>query len=248
MSNLDHSAPARPPVIPDELWNQLQQVGKRMRYRAGETIYFQDGASEGAFCIERGRVKVSQILSDGTEAILSQFTDHCMFGEASALGGDVGNPMAVAQTDVSALLIPTQEIRELLKTNPDFAWYLVNSLVHKLTASTIQLGAIAGKRVMPRLASTLPILDYYGVPQDEGHGWYHITHAELAGLIDTTRSNVTALLRRLAQQNLIEQRRNRVRILDPAGLRELAQAGEEAPAESLRKAIRQKADGDGPEE
>jgi CRP/FNR family transcriptional regulator len=234
VSKIEHNAPAGPPAIPDELWEQLVQVGKRVRYRPGETIYFQDDANDGIFCVEHGRVKVSQVLSDGTEAFLNQFTDRCMFGEATALGGSIGNPTAVAQTEVTALLLPTQKIRELMNTNSDFAWFMANSLVHKLTASTIQLGAIAGKRVMSRLASALLILDYYGVLQDETHTWYLITHAELASLIDTTRSNATALLRRLAQQNLIEQRRNRVRILDPEGLKELSQTEEDVPAESQR--------------
>jgi CRP-like cAMP-binding protein len=108
-----------------------------------------------------------------------------MFGEAAALGGDAGNPMAVAQTEVSAILIPTEKVRELLTTSPSFASFMANSLVHKLTASTIQLGAIAGKRVMSRLASALLMLDFYGVPRDETGVWYLVTHAELAGLIDT---------------------------------------------------------------
>lgn len=222
MSKMKHFSPATPPVIPDELWMQLAQVGKPVRYQPGETIYFQNDTSEGIFCIERGRVKVYQILADGTEVILAQFTDHCMFGEATALGGNVGNPTAVAQTPVTALLIPTRKVYELLKTNPEFAWFMAISLVHKLTVSTIQMGAIAGKRVLSRLSSTLLILDYYGIPRDETQTWYLITHAELASIIDTTRSNVTVLLNRLAQQNLIEQRRNRLRILDPDGLKKLS--------------------------
>lgn len=213
------STPA-PPMMSEKLWQYLSHFGRLLHFQSGQTIYCQNNASEGIFCIESGRVKVSQILDDGTEAIFAQFSKYCMFGEASALGGNIGNPMAVALTPVTVLLIPTYRIQELL-TNPEFAWFLSNTLVHKLSAINRQLSAIAGQRVLCRLSSTLLLLDYYGIPRDETQTWFLVTHAELASLIGTTRSNVTVLLNRLSQQNLVEQKRNRLRILDPGELNKL---------------------------
>ena len=226
MADLVLKPEAMPPRIPDDLWNKLAGIGTAVHYSSGQTIYSQDTVNNGILCIIKGRVKLFQILDDGTEAMLSFYSDHCLFGEATALGEDVGNPQAVAVTEVFAILITTPKVHDLIVNCPEFAQFMIKNLVHKLKASTIQLSYITGKRVFARLCNALLMLDYYGIPKSGSESWYDITHQQLSSLIDTTRSNVTAMVSRLCQENLIEHKRNRLRIINPSGLREIAKSPE----------------------
>jgi CRP/FNR family transcriptional regulator len=185
-------------------------------------LYWQNSPSPGIYCVESGSVRVFQILDNGMESILNNVVGRTMVGEVSALNGEITSPAAIALTDVRAYLLPTETVRELIAANPGFAQFVVDSLVHKLRILTDQFGAVSGKKVLCRLATILCMLDSYGVPCTQDR-WFTITHAELAGLISTTRPNVTALLNRLADQGLIELRRNMVRILDKDGLAQLGE-------------------------
>lgn len=213
------------PRFSDRLWQVVTQVGTPVHFRRGEMLYWQNSASPGLFCIESGQVRVFQILDNGMESILNNVVEWTIMGEVSSFNGEVSSPAAIALTDVSAYLIPTEKARGLITADPEFAMFIVNSLIHKLRILTDQFGLVSGKKVLCRLAAVLGILDSYGVPCDQEQ-WFTITHAELAGLISTTRPNATALLNQLADKGLIELRRNMVRILDRSKLSDLAEYDE----------------------
>lgn len=207
------------PRVSPELWERILACSSQVFFPAGSVIYLQDSATDGFFFIDRGTVRVYQVLEDGTDVTIEFFSDRRMFGEASAFSGDLSSPMAAAQTDVTARFIPTARAFSLLETDPEFAVFVVAGLVHKLRVATSQLGSVAGKRVSSRLTEALLSLDNYGVQRD-AEGWYRISHAELASLISTTRANTTVLLNRLCAQGLVETRRRGIRILSPQGLRD----------------------------
>lgn len=211
-----------PPHFSDRLWELITQVGTPVKFRRGEMLYWQNSPSPGLFCVRSGQIKVFQILDNGMESILNNAVKWTVVGEVSAFNGEVSSPSAIAQTEVSAYLIPTEKARELIASNGEFALFMVDSLVHKLRILTDQFSAVSGKRVLCRLAAVLRILDSYGVPCD-ADGWFTVTHAELASLISTTRPNTTALLNQLESQNLIELKRNMVRVLDKEGLVRLSE-------------------------
>ncbi len=210
------------PVISPELMERLGQAGQPMHFEPGEVIYLQDSSSGGVYCIRHGRAKVIQLLEDGTEVILNLVADGGSFGEVSALDRASASPTAVSMSDLSCVLIPAERVCDLIRTDPDFAIYITYSLVHKVRSAASQLKAIAGQRVMSRLAGTILALDTYSIPKDETGEWYALTHAELASLISATRSNVSVLLSDFARRGLVENKRNRLRVLDPKGLLRLA--------------------------
>ena len=219
---VERGAQMLPPKVPDALWEDMSKKGSVFNYRAGETIYYQNMPTVGAYIIKSGRVKMSYITDDGVETILVVFSRHCMFGELSAIHGGLASPVATALTDVTAVLIPTEKLFELIGTNPEFSRFMVESLLHKLHTSSAQLFAIAGNKVLNRLAATILLLDSYGIPYDRASEFYTITHAEMASLTNTRRPNATVCLNQLAQQGLIELRRNGIKILSRSRLEKLS--------------------------
>ena len=220
--SMEWGAQMPPPKVPDTLWEVMYQIGSMLSYRAGETIYCQNTPTTGVYVVKSGRVKMSYITDDGVETILVVFSQHCMFGELSAIRGGLASPVATALTDVTAVLIPTDKIFELINTSPEFSRFMIEALVHKLHSSSSQLFAIAGNKVLNRLAAIILLLDSYGIPFDSDSKFYTITHAEMASLSNTRRSNATVCLNQLAQQGLIELRRNGIKILSRNRLEKLS--------------------------
>ena len=218
----ERGAQMPPPKMPDALWEDVSGRCSILSYRAGEIIYGQNMPTAGTYIIKSGRVKMSYITDDGVETILVVFSRHCMFGELSAIRGVLASPIATALTDVTAVLIPTDRLFELIDASPQFSRFMIESLVHKLHTSSAQLFAIAGNKVLSRVATTILLLDSYGIPCDSASKFYTITHAEMASLTNTRRPNATVCLNQLAQQGLIELRRNGIKILSRSRLEKLS--------------------------
>ena len=210
------------PQPSDRLWSQIKETGKPVSFRSGEYLYPQNESSPGAFFIERGSVKIFRIMDNGIESILRVARERNVLGEVSAINGEESSPAAVALTDVTAYLISTDKMHEMIRSNGDFALYMVNNLAYKLKGQTDQLGNVSGKKVASRLAATLCTLDYYGIPLDD-KGWFSISHAELAGIIGATRPHVTAVLGRFKKEKSIEIKKNKVRILSREKLQKTAE-------------------------
>ncbi len=211
-----------PPRMDPALREEVAPLCRPVEFAPGQALYLQDNRPEGLYLILSGRVKVIQILADGTETVLAFFTGGNMVGEVSALSGAMAWPSAVALTKMQALLMPTDRARALLRENGEFAAFLTDCLVHKLRIVSRQFGVTAGRRVQGRLAVLLPYLAAHGIPQDKA-GWFAVSQEDVAGLIGTTRPNASALLKDFARLGLIETGRGRLRILDPDGLRAIAE-------------------------
>ena len=209
------------PRLTDELFELVKKEGRPVKYRQGEFLYYQNSSSPGIFCIESGKVKVFQIAGSGSETLLRIVTERAILGEASTFDGAESSPAAIALSPVTAYVVPQEKAEELIRKNGEFALFIVHSLIHKLKAQSDQLEKIAGIKVMKRLAAILCTLDYYGIPKDKD-GWFQISQTELAGIVSTTRPNMTVLLNRLAEQGLIELKRNMIRLTGEEKLEQLS--------------------------
>jgi len=201
------------PCFSEELWNEIIKYGIPLSFDTGEFLYYQNTPSPGIYCVETGRVKVFQILSDASESILYTVSDRTLFGEASSFNGSVISPAAVAVSPVKTYLLTVEKARELIRTNGEFAILVVDSLVHKLRVINEQFGVVSGKKVMSRLTNILLRLDEFGIPKNED-GFYQIKQSELASVIHTTRPNATVLLNQLAGKGFIELKRNSIKLVN----------------------------------
>lgn len=213
--------PGSTPKMTDNIHELVKSEGIHVRFRQGEFIYYQNSLSHGIYCIESGKVKVFQITGSGTETLLRIVTEGAIFGEASTFTGEESSPAAIALSPVTAYLIKKEKAEELIRSNGEFAMFVVKSLVHKLMAQSDQLEKIAGEKVLKRLAAILCTLDYYGIPKDND-GWFQVSQTELAGIVSTTRPNMTVLLNRLAEQGLIELKRNMIKITGEEKLQQIS--------------------------
>jgi ATP-binding cassette subfamily B protein len=106
-------------VSQEELEDLVRSLGVK-RFPAGTTILEQDsGGDRRLYFVRTGSVKVT-CTDKKTERHLATIRQGESFGEKPALTGQRQPFAAVADTDVTVLIIPEQSIRLILERNPEF--------------------------------------------------------------------------------------------------------------------------------
>ena len=124
------------PAVTDALRRALEAVGERRHYAKGAVLY-----EEGFPCplvplILSGVVRVFKMSVTGREITLYRVEEDqvCVLSSTCALGGqDAKLPaVAVAETDVELLAVPTHVFRRLLMQQPDLQGFINRMLTERL--------------------------------------------------------------------------------------------------------------------
>lgn len=113
---------------------QLEAVRKRlqaMRYREGETIYWQGDAADGLYMIERGQVRVEH---EGARSETLTVGD--IFGEAALLLDEPRGSTTRALTEVDLWLLRREDFEDLMLQYPSLALNLSRVMGQRLRQTT----------------------------------------------------------------------------------------------------------------
>lgn len=133
----------------------------------------------------------------------------------SALADGPYAASAYAGSECTLLRIPSQAIREAMKSSSELTERLFSLLVERIRhmeASIVLFHHSAGHRLIQTL---------YGLCQKFGNE-IPVTHRELAGIAGTTVETSIRTLSPLRQQGIVKLARGRITVLDKARLRRLA--------------------------
>jgi CRP/FNR family transcriptional regulator len=120
---------------------------------------------------------------------------------------------AVAQTDLLVFTIPPSTFKLLMARNEAFREFVFSQFSQRLSDLMMLVEAIAFQKLDQRLAALL---------LEEGPE-LKTSHAKLADRLGTVRDIVGRLLKNFEQRALVSLGRERIRVLDPAGLQEVAE-------------------------
>ena len=84
----------------------INQSKRWQIFEKGETIFQEAAAPKGIFCIEKGKVKVSQLGLDGKDQILHLAKDGDVMGYRATLSGDIYSCSATAIEQSHICFIP----------------------------------------------------------------------------------------------------------------------------------------------
>jgi len=207
---------------------QLQGIERRSRtkkFPKGSSIYLPNDASDGAFLLVDGRVRICSCTPEGKQSILAFVEPGELFGELALVEGGEREERAEVIASANVVLIPADHLRDLMSQSAD------------LTLGVTKLIGLRRKRIERRLRSLLfrsnrdrlthlllELTDQYGNPTAEGVELrIRLSHQDLASIIGATRETVTTLLGEMQNEGLLIIRRQRLLLLDVARL-----AGQEA--------------------
>lgn len=202
---------------------QLDQNKSCRQYHKGELIFNEGAYPRGLFCVQSGKIKLSQIGADGKEQIVHLANDGDVMGYRAILGEDTYSCSAMALEDSKVCFIPKTHFNKLVENNSKLTLQIVHLLSDELKEAERKITNTAQQPVKNRLAQALLSLkDNYGMESDKLTINVSIKREELANLAGTTRETATRLLYELQEQKLIELVGKKIKILNEKHLLELA--------------------------
>ena len=192
-------------------------------YQKGQQIFYEGNSPTGLYCVNKGKVKVSQSGSEGKEQIIRLAKDGDILGYRSLISGEVYTSSAIAMEDSKVCLIPKALFFDLIKSNSDITSKIMKLLATDLGEAENKITNLAQKPVIERLAEAILMLkEYYGYTKDESSLNLTITREEIANIVGTATETAIRILSELKRDGIIDLEGKKIKILNNDALIKLA--------------------------
>ncbi|MFQ5929323.1 MAG: Crp/Fnr family transcriptional regulator [Acidobacteriota bacterium] len=197
----------------------VAQTFKERRYKREEIIFVEEDRDPCMYVVKEGRVKVSRILPNGREAILSFHEAGEYFGEMSLIDGEAASVTATAIVPTTALLINHRDFSLLLE-NPQVNRVLLKVMCERCRDAWAQISVLTFHHANARIRAALDHLGQKrGIKTNRGTRInLHLTHRELAEMAGMSRETATRVLGQLQGQQVLAVDEGHFLISDPGRL------------------------------
>jgi CRP-like cAMP-binding protein len=203
--------------VPEAALDQLAEAARPVRHAAGATIFRRGDPGEGMLIVLDGLVRLHLSTAAGREMTLGLVGPGEPVGEIALIDGGPRSADATALTPLRALLLRQADAAALIAGDAAVAGALLRTLAARLRRTTDQAEAVGLRGLTERVAMALLQL-----AAADPSGLVRLSQGQIAALVAATRPKVNAVLAELREKGLVEPARAGLRLLDPAGLRELA--------------------------
>ena len=211
---------SRLPTFSNLSTSDLKKVAASAIYKtlpAGEIVLHEGDESESAYFVLSGKMEVFRLALSGREQVLTSLSAGQGFNTAPFFLEEKHNPASVRTLEKSAVMaIPAKQFLALLREVPDFNRLVMRDYSEHLKQLTNKVENLGLYSVRARLVRF--ILEQ----ADQKESPTRWTQDEIASHIGTVRDVVGRSLRSLEQEGLIEMQRQRIHLLDRAGLEKVA--------------------------
>ena len=205
---------------------KISAITKKIEFTKGKLIFQEGDHGNGFYIVASGKIKVFKLSFEGKEQILHIYGPGHTFGEVPVFEGKSFPASSMALESSSILFLPRDKFVELITTTPALAMNMLADLSRRLRAFTVQIENLSLKEVPARLAAYLITLHEESEHKPESDKiTLPISKAQLANLIGTTPETVSRVLKKMADQSLIQVQTKDIFILDLDGLSELSESG-----------------------
>lgn len=201
----------------------VRSAGTRRHYPPGAVIWSQGEPSQHVFVVLAGRVRVSTGSVAGREAVLAICGPGEIVGELSAVDGRTRSANVTAVDAVQALIIPAARLDRLCAEHPGVSRAILRVVTERLRQSDRRRTEYGDGTVTHRTVGLLlDLAEQYGRPVEAGvEIALAISQQQLADTVAASRESLARVLRELRDRGLVDTGRQRITVLDLAGLREL---------------------------
>lgn len=202
----------------------------RRRYSAKTTLFSPGDRTTSLYVVDKGKVKIYALTSDGREVIYWYSYPGDLFGLAEVCGGELRNCYADTLEETVAIEVPYPVMQRLIADNPQLAAGFIKFLGARLRAATETIKSLASAPADKRLAGHLLKLGQQrGRVQPDGTIALldHHTHQEIGNVLGLSRQTVTATLSDFRQRGLIDTGHRDIILRDPQRLSRLLEAAHE---------------------
>ena len=208
------------PAVAEELIG----LGACRRFASGRTILRVGAAASQVVLIVAGFVKVTTAV-EGFGTLLGIRVPGEVIGEIGALTASPRNATAIACGTVHAVIVPQAGFEAFLRRHPAVAQLVMAMIARQLSWANRRRSDFAAFPAHIRLARLLTeVTEVCGRPRPDGSVEIVVplSQPELAAMIAIAKATVQKAVHELRDRGLISTAYRRVTVLDPAGLRRLA--------------------------
>jgi len=182
--------------------------GVRVLFHAGETIFRPGDSARGWIVVESGRVRVGLTADTGREVVLYRLGagDSCLLTTSALLRQETMLAEAVAESDVSARLVPVAAFERLLAEDAAFRRAVLRNYAERVGELVVVIQDVMFHALPERLARHL-----IAHARD---GAVEATHQAIAAELGSAREVVTRALNRFEREGIIRVERARIVIVD----------------------------------
>jgi CRP/FNR family transcriptional regulator, cyclic AMP receptor protein len=186
----------------------------------------QEEGNEELYVLKEGRVQLYVKIPDGGEVTLSVVEGGSIFGELALGGLRSGDVYARALVPSLVCSLKTEEVQQLIESNPQVGIAIVRLLSERLRAAEVRLAELAHMQVSARLANlVLRLSTSEGIMSREGIRIdTPYTHRQLGTMINANREAVTRAMTELREEGAVEVVGRRIHVRDHEALEREAEA------------------------
>ncbi len=183
-------------------------------YKKNLIVYKEGARIKGCYYVYSGIVKIYQTGLEGKEQIIKFEQEGDIFGFRSVILQEPACTSVETLSDVVLCYIPDSILLHLIKSNPGFAYELMQIACKELGDSNHYIKNIAQKSVKKRLAEVLlRIASDFGIEKD-GTLKLNISREDLSNFVGTATETVIRLLSDYKTEGLVESKGRKIKLLD----------------------------------
>lgn len=216
------------------LYQEDPQFGSLVRSRrfAPESIVANaEELASNLYILVEGTVNLISMDPHGRRLVVSRLGSGAIFGEGEILPPGEPNLYAETEDEASVWIIAASQARNVALRYPILSWALLRTSSERLGQIVVNMESVAYRKLPERLAGLLlelskpeNALTATGREKRERRMVGNISHQKLADTLGTYRESVSALLRNLKSEGIVEIGYRWIRILDVEALSDLANA------------------------
>ncbi|WP_271406919.1 Crp/Fnr family transcriptional regulator [Tenacibaculum soleae] len=198
-------------LFEENLLQEIANVSIYKKFKEDDIIIDVNSYMVAIPLIISGAIKILREDKDGDELVLYYIEkgDTCAMTLSCCMGETKSKIKAVAETDVTLLMIPKNKMSEWLSKYKSWQEYILQSYHSRLNEFIDAVDSIAFLNMNDRLLKYL---------KDKamviGNDVLNVTHLQIANDLHTSRVVISRLLKALEKQSKIELRRNQIKILE----------------------------------
>lgn len=185
--------------------------------RPGTVFFMPTDPAERLFILKKGQVELYRLSAKGQRLITRRLGPMTFFGEMALLGQTMQGEFAEATEDALVCSASREDVLKILVEHPEITVKLLETLGNRLRTQDERLEQSVFSSVRVRLAKFLLTNVYPATNALAGY-----THADIGDTIGALRQTVTSTLSEFERAGMIEVAPKRIKVLDKAGLEEIA--------------------------
>ncbi len=199
--------------------DKLDAIKSVMVCSKGSVVFNEGSFPKGLFCIEYGKIKITQTGLDGKNQIVRMLKGGDVLGHRAIFGDDEYSCSAYAMEDTKLCFFPKNQFNSISENNGKFIHKFAQILAAELKEAERKITSTAQQSVLCRVAgSLLFLLENYGFEKDLQTLNVRISREELAEMVGTTRESATRALYQLKNASIILLNGKKILVIDKKGL------------------------------